>query len=230
MTKLPHLLALALVGAAGAGPATADPASSSPAVLALLRQQAEAGEVRYAAADVDLNGDGQPEVVAYLMGPNICGSGGCSAVVLVRESGGWRVLTAMDVTQLPIRVLPSRSHGWRDLAVGVSGGGARAGRAWLCRRRGALTCGAFCPLFAVCSLLPATEQASGAAIVRWQSTILVHPSSRVVEHRGSAANWRLRCGRRCGSTPLASNTGWRTTSRSACAITPVRAGLDRRRK
>lgn len=127
MTKLPHLLALALVGAAGAGPATADPASSSPAVLALLRQQAEAGEVRYAAADVDLNGDGQPEVVAYLMGPNICGSGGCSAVVLVRESGGWRVLTAMDVTQLPIRVLPSRSHGWRDLAVGVSGGGARAG-------------------------------------------------------------------------------------------------------
>src|SRR4051812_39827454 len=110
MTKLPRLMALALVGAALAGPAAADTAASTPAVLALLRQTAEAGDVRYASADVDLGGDGQTEVVAYLMGSNICGSGGCTAVVLTRTGGNWRVVNSMDVVQLPIRVLTTRSH------------------------------------------------------------------------------------------------------------------------
>lgn len=81
------------------------------------------GEVTLATADVDLDGDGTPEVLAYVGGDMLCGTGGCNLVVLRRDGAELKKVSEIAVVQLPVGVLKTRSHGWRDLAVTVSGGG-----------------------------------------------------------------------------------------------------------
>jgi uncharacterized protein len=84
-------------------------------------------ETRYFDASVDLNGDGRPEFVVYIVGPMVCGSGGCPLVVFTPSRTGYRQVAAISVSQPPIRVSKRSSHRWRNLIVGVSGGGAKAG-------------------------------------------------------------------------------------------------------
>ncbi|KHK89334.1 hypothetical protein [Novosphingobium malaysiense] len=81
------------------------------------------GKLLYATADTDLDGDGTPEVLAYVGGPMMCGTGGCNLVVLKREGGDLRKVSELSVVQLPVGVLDSKSNGWRDLAVTIAGGG-----------------------------------------------------------------------------------------------------------
>ena len=115
-------------------PAT-PPATSqaAPAGLetALRGLHADDGALTYAHASVDLNGDGTDEVLAYVMGPMVCGSGGCNLYVLAPDGGnggeGWRVVTRTSVTRTPVGVLTTSTNGWRDLAVSIGGGGADAG-------------------------------------------------------------------------------------------------------
>jgi hypothetical protein len=82
---------------------------------------------RYAAAVVDLGGEGTDEVIVYLIGSRWCGSGGCSALILEPRGSSFTVITKTTVTQLPIRVLSERTNGWSDLGVGVAGGGIVSG-------------------------------------------------------------------------------------------------------
>ncbi len=82
---------------------------------------------RYEAASVDLDGDGRPEALIYADAPNDCGSGGCDLYILTRAGPSWRVVTQTSVTRLPIKVLATTTHGWRDLAVLVAGGGILQG-------------------------------------------------------------------------------------------------------
>ena len=82
---------------------------------------------RYAAAFIDLNGDGKNEVIVYLMASKWCGSGGCTVLILIPQHSGYRVMTRMTVTQLPIRVLSTKTAGWQDLGVRVQGGGIQPG-------------------------------------------------------------------------------------------------------
>lgn len=88
-------------------------------------------KTRYAVAWKDLNGDGRPEAIVYLTGAEWCGSGGCTLLVLEQSGDGFTVRGRTTITRAPIAVLPSTSHGWRDLVVQVSGGGARPGQAVL---------------------------------------------------------------------------------------------------
>ncbi len=81
---------------------------------------------RYIAAFRDLNGDGTPEAIVYLMG-NWCGSGGCTTLILTQDAGSWRIVTRITIARLPIRVLTNTSHGWRSIGVWVQGGGIRSG-------------------------------------------------------------------------------------------------------
>lgn len=85
------------------------------------------GKLQYATAETDLDGDGMPEVLVYLGGPMFCGTGGCNLVVLKRQDGDLIQVSETTVVQLPVGVLDSKSHGWRDLAVSVSGGGMTEG-------------------------------------------------------------------------------------------------------
>jgi hypothetical protein len=83
--------------------------------------------VRYAAAFADLAGDGEREAIVYVQGEGWCGSGGCTMLVLAPSHGAWRVVGETSVTRTPVRLLETRSHGWRDLGVMVEGGGIQPG-------------------------------------------------------------------------------------------------------
>lgn len=103
---------------------------------------------RVVVARVDLNGDGRQELLAYLMGPNFCGSGGCTLQIFTplpaagpppapsgsRVKGGpsaaaaqpegWTPLQSFSITRLPLILGTTRTKGWRDLWRPESGGGA----------------------------------------------------------------------------------------------------------
>lgn len=77
----------------------------------------------YKRADADLNADGRSEAVVYVTDRTFCGSGGCLLLVLSAHGTTYRVVMRATVTKLPITILPTRTHGWRDLGVTVQGGG-----------------------------------------------------------------------------------------------------------
>ncbi len=81
---------------------------------------------RYFYAPVDLKGD-RKEIIVYLTGPEWCGSGGCTALILSADDSSYRVVTKLTVAQRPIRVLAATSNGWHSLGVWVRGGGVQAG-------------------------------------------------------------------------------------------------------
>jgi hypothetical protein len=82
---------------------------------------------RFVAALADLNGDGRPEAIVYLTSNDWCGSGGCTTLILVRDGDSWQLLSRVTITRPPIRVLASKSNGWRSIGVWVQGGGIQPG-------------------------------------------------------------------------------------------------------
>jgi hypothetical protein len=102
--------------AAGAGPA---------ALQAHINETLQSPtDVPFLAAETDLNGDGQDEVIVHVTSRDYCGSGGCVTLVLQRMGQGYRTVMRASVTRPPIRVLETRHQGWKDIGVTVSGGGA----------------------------------------------------------------------------------------------------------
>lgn len=81
-------------------------------------------DVRFGAAVTDLNGDGRDEVIVHVTSPDYCGSGGCVTLVLEPAGDGYRTVMRASVTRPPIRILETQHHGWKDIGVTVSGGGA----------------------------------------------------------------------------------------------------------
>ncbi len=81
---------------------------------------------RFSVAKVRLSGNGAGEFIVYVMGPNWCGSGGCTALVIAPEGSSYKVITKMTIVRLPVRILASRTNGWRDIGVKVRGGSATA--------------------------------------------------------------------------------------------------------
>jgi len=107
------------------------PASGKPAdpATAFIQQTLEVS--RYKRADADLNGDGRTEIFVYAT--DRCGSGGCDLFVLSPHGRSYRLVMNSSVTQLPIRLLPTSTRGWRDVGVTVWGGGIT--RAYMARLR-----------------------------------------------------------------------------------------------
>ena len=91
------------------------------------RYGAPAASIRYLDGSVDLNGDGRPEVSVHVVGVVACGTGGCPTLVFTPRGTGYRLVSAIAVTRLPIRVAATSTMGWRNLVVHSSGGGANAG-------------------------------------------------------------------------------------------------------
>lgn len=103
---------------------TATSPMETPLARTAIETLFEGDHVTYEAAFVDLDEDGKQDIVAYASGSEYCGSGGCSMGVLRATGKCYDTIGRTTVTQLPIRLLPSRSHGLHDLGVAVSGGGA----------------------------------------------------------------------------------------------------------
>ena len=111
----------------------ADPAIEAAILTAFpsyTRRSVDSGDAgalaRYVYARVDLNGDKQDEVLAYVTGRDVCGTGGCPLLLLGRNAEGYRVINSFPVSRLPVTVSPQRTGGWNDLVRLESGGGAPA--------------------------------------------------------------------------------------------------------
>jgi len=96
-------------------------------LLLFLRNFDNNETTRYLAAFRDLNGDGVPEAVVYLIGRGWCGSGGCNTLILKRDGGTWKLVTSVPITRPPIRILTTKSNGWQNIGVWVQGGGIQPG-------------------------------------------------------------------------------------------------------
>lgn len=79
--------------------------------------------IRYYYNKVDLNNDGNPEVFVYLVGPFVCGTGGCSAAVFTQENGEYRLLSTFSLVRNPVIISNTRTNGYRDIIMYVAGGG-----------------------------------------------------------------------------------------------------------
>ena len=87
------------------------------------RNDGDLQNLRYGYALVDLNGDGNDEAIVWARDAQLCGSGGCNLDVFVHRSSGWKLFSSTTITRPPIKVLSTRTHGWRDLAIWQAGGG-----------------------------------------------------------------------------------------------------------
>jgi len=79
--------------------------------------------IRYYYNNVDLNEDGIPEVFVFLMGPFVCGTGGCSAVILKVENGEYKTLSRFSLVRNPVIISNSKTNGYKDIIMYVAGGG-----------------------------------------------------------------------------------------------------------
>ncbi len=74
---------------------------------------------RYAYNRVDLNGDGRPEWVVSLVGPQDCGTGGCPLLIFREPLPGGRnelvLVSRMTLFKDPLVVAEGRQRGWHDL-------------------------------------------------------------------------------------------------------------------
>jgi len=75
---------------------------------------------RYTWNRVDLNGDGKPELVAQVLGPMVCGTGGCPLLIF-REPrpGQLQLITRMSLFKDPLIVIERRHNGWKELVSRV---------------------------------------------------------------------------------------------------------------
>lgn len=80
-------------------------------------------EARQVASWVDLNADGQEEVVVLVVGLMACGTGGCTVLVFTPEGSGYRTVADFNLVKPPIFVAATSTAGWRDLVVHLGGGG-----------------------------------------------------------------------------------------------------------
>jgi len=80
-------------------------------------------DTSYVRAFADLNGDGRDEALVSLRSGLFCGSGGCALYIYTAAGASWREVAELTIVNAPVRLLNTRSRGWRDLAVHVRGGG-----------------------------------------------------------------------------------------------------------
>lgn len=129
MIRLAPAIAATLTLVVSSARADAAPPRGQAAVLSWLRtellQHPEPGfeTPRVALAWADLNGDGRAEALAYVVGREWCGSGGCNLYVLEIHTDRIREHGSVMTSRPPIAVLDSRTRGFRDLSVKVCGGG-----------------------------------------------------------------------------------------------------------
>jgi heat shock protein HslJ len=82
------------------------------------------GRARYIYNVVDLNGDGNSEVLVYLLGSIFCGSGGCDLFLFRPGKQGYTLVNKFPISRLPVIVSSHKTNGWHDLVRPESGGGA----------------------------------------------------------------------------------------------------------
>ena len=85
---------------------------------------------KYRVQLIDLNADATPEALVLMLGRDWGGTGGQTMFLFRGTKKGFTFLSRMTGIHAPMQgslcVLDSKTRGWRDLGVRVSGGGAKA--------------------------------------------------------------------------------------------------------
>jgi len=81
---------------------------------------------RYVYGRADLNGDGNKEVFAYLLGSIFCGTGGCNLMLFTETESDYILINDFPISRLPVIVSDERTLGWNNIIRLESGGGAPA--------------------------------------------------------------------------------------------------------
>lgn len=102
-------------------------ASTLPADIADVIRTDYSDDTHYLDGTIDLNGDGQEEVVVHVVGPMACGSGGCPTLVFTPSGSGYALVSTISVSRPPIRAAATSTEGWRNLIVRIGGGGGGSG-------------------------------------------------------------------------------------------------------
>lgn len=79
--------------------------------------------IRYYYNRIDLNGDGNPETFVYLLGSSVGGSGGSSALIFESNGEEYKLLSRFTLVRNPVIISDSKTNGWNDIVMQVSGGG-----------------------------------------------------------------------------------------------------------
>jgi hypothetical protein len=109
--------------------ATAAPQSATTDTAlrrAIIRELGDeySGEFRFVSRQVDLNGDGRSEVLAWVPTIGYGGTSGYPLLIFQRNRRGYRLLSAIEQVWTPLIVLRSSSgRGWRDIVMQEGGGG-----------------------------------------------------------------------------------------------------------
>lgn len=80
-------------------------------------------KIRYYYNRIDLDEDGKPETFVYLLGPSLCGTGGCSAAIFKQCNNKYELLSKFSLVNNPIIISNNKTNGFRDILMFVSGGG-----------------------------------------------------------------------------------------------------------
>jgi peptidoglycan hydrolase-like protein with peptidoglycan-binding domain len=80
--------------------------------------------VRYMFQSLDFDGTGpQGILLVHLIGSQVCGTGGCTMLVLQAVENGYRVISRIPAVQQPVIISTQRTNGYPDLIVYTAGGG-----------------------------------------------------------------------------------------------------------
>jgi hypothetical protein len=123
MRRAALLLALLLACPAAASAQTRDATLRTFLQTSFAEARADYADTSYVAAFADLDGDGRDEALVSLQSGLFCGSGGCALYIYTPAGASWREVAELTIVNAPVRVLNTRTRGWRDLAVHVRGGG-----------------------------------------------------------------------------------------------------------
>lgn len=88
----------------------------------------ELADSRYYYDFVDLDGDGENEIFAVVVGSYTSGSGGSSALWCAQQDGALAVKQAFTLVNMPVIVVDNEEGGAKDLILERSGGGAESER------------------------------------------------------------------------------------------------------
>ena len=83
--------------------------------------------VSYFYNKIDLNDDQIPETFVYLVGPTVCGTGGCSGLLLEEKDGDYIVKSRFSLVRIPVIIQNETTNGWKDIVMYVTGGGIEPG-------------------------------------------------------------------------------------------------------
>ena len=78
----------------------------------------------YRVHQTDLNGDGHLDALVLMLGRYYGGTGGRSMYIF-RGGDRFQFVSRVTLVNEPVCVMKTRTKGWRDLAILVSGGGAK---------------------------------------------------------------------------------------------------------